>query len=121
MKQIFTLLLSAGIFSASYGQGYYNGKNYYGNAHQYNTGTNGYYRSQMYGSHFVNPAKIQMERINREYKMMVFSIQRNRYMSPRQKRLAFRDAKKQRDYQVFKLRRQYDGYAYGNKFYDNRR
>ena len=59
-----------------------------------------------------------MERINREYNHKVMSIQRNWYMTHRQKRLAVRDAKNERDDEIQMLNRRFNGY--GNDGYRRR-
>lgn len=120
MKKIFTLLLSAGLFTACHAQGHYGGHDGYGKAGNYTATINGSYAHQNQNYRYVNQKKIKLERINREYNTMVISIQNNRYMSRHQKRLAFRDAQKQRDRQIERLNREYTGYAYGYKDYGRR-
>ncbi len=115
MKTIFTLLLSAGICSASYAQGHYGGNNNYGKTDQYATTINGHHGHNFHGGEYANQKKIKIERINREYHIMVISIQKNHYMSNRQKRLALRDAQKQRNHEIARLNREYNGYAYNHE------
>ncbi len=147
MKKILTLLLSAGIFTASYAQGKHGHKDY-GRNDQYTTTSHGRYDNNgRYGNNgrydnddhdrddryqngrynrgnrsYAYQRQIQMDRINREYNYKIMSIQHNRRMTHRQKRLAIRDAKNQRNYQIQMLNRQMNGYArngygYGNNGY----
>ena len=148
MKKIITLLLSAGIFTATYAQGNYGHKGNYGRNDQYATsngrygdngkdrdnddhhgryekgkhGRNDRYSNRGYdqrNNSYAYQRQIQMDRINRAYNYKVMSIAHNRYMSNRQKRLAIRDAKKERNYQIQMINRNRNGYAYGNNGYDN--
>jgi len=114
MKKIFILLLSTGFLSATNAQGYYGGKDNYNNSRQSGNMNNDNYGHGNPNFQYENQKKIKMERINRDYSMMVMSIQNNRYMSHRQKRLAFRDAEKQRDHQIWQLKKEFNGYAYSH-------
>ncbi len=126
MKKIITLLLTAGIFTASYAQGNHGHKGDYGRNDHYTNTSNGRYDK---GNHdrdddhynrnnsYANQRQMQMERINQEYNYQVMSIQQNRYMNNRQKRVAIRDAQKERNYKLQIMNRQMNGYAnngYGN-------
>lgn len=132
MKKIITLLLSAGIITASYAQGNYGHNNRYNRNKEYapasHRGYNNrdYDRDDMYknrNNSFVDQRQIQIGRINRQFNYKVWSIQHNRYMSNRQKRFAIRDAKKERNYQILTINRQMNGYAnnsYGKYYYERR-
>ncbi|MDE3182206.1 MAG: hypothetical protein KGM16_02195 [Bacteroidota bacterium] len=129
MKKIFTLLFATGIFAASYAQGKHGHDGNYGRNDQYTT--NGHYDNRDHDRYdrniydqrdhsYANQRQMQMERINREYNYKVMSIQRNWYMTYRQKRLAIRDAKNERNYQIQMMNRRFNGYAnnnYGNNGY----
>jgi len=133
MKKILTLLLSAGIFTSSYAQ-----KNHGHNGNdQYAVTSHGRYnhsdhdrddrnRNERYdrgNNSYAYQRKIQMDRINREYNYKVMSIERNRYMNRRQKRLAIRDAKNERNYQIQMINRRMNGYADNSngRYYDGDR
>ena len=129
MKKIITLLLSAGIFSASYAQknhGHNNRDDEYASA-SYGKYAKGDYDRDSKNNHrnnsYAYQRQIQMDRINHEYNYKVMSIQHNRYMNNRQKRLAIRDAKKERNYRIEMINRNMNGYANNNygKRYDGRR
>jgi hypothetical protein len=131
MKKIFTLLFTAGLFTASYAQENHGHHGDYGRNDQYATSSNGHYDNRdpdRYDHHnydqrnrsYANQRQMQMERINREYSYKVMSIQRNWYMTNRQKRLAIRDAKNERNYKIQMINRRLSGYAnnsYGNNGY----
>lgn len=140
MKKIITLLLSAGIFTASYAQ-----ENHGHNRNdQYAAASHGRYDNrdhdrddhdrrdgyQQGNRSYVYQRQMQIDRINREYSYRVMSIQQNRYMNNRQKRLAIRDAKKERNYQMQMINRNMNGYAnnshernnnYGKHYDEDRR
>jgi hypothetical protein len=134
MKKIITLLLTAGIFTATYAQKNHGHQDDYGRNDQYATTSNGRYdngdqdRDDPYNRRNNSNAtqiQMQMERINQEYNYQVMSIQQNVYMNNRQKRLAIRDAQKERNYKLQMVNRQSNGYAnngnsygkYGNNGY----
>lgn len=144
MKKIITLLLSAGIFTASYAQENHRHNNDYNRNDQYASASHGRYDNgdhdrddgyrrdgfQQGDRSYSYQRQVQMDRINREYTYKVMSIQHNRYMSNREKRLAIRDAKKERNYQMQMINRNMNGYAnngYGRnnnnygKYYDEDR
>lgn len=142
MKKILTLLISAGIFTASYAQGNHG---YYGKNDQYASSSNGRYdnidhgRDDRYNDRniyererysYAYQRQIQMNRINREYNYEVMSIEHNRFMTHRQKRLAIHHAKNERNYKIQMLYRHMNGYAtngygrypnYGNHDHDRDR
>ncbi len=122
MKKILTLLFTAGLFTASYAQGNRGPNRDYGRNDPYATTSNGHYDNGDHDRHdhdfydhrnhsYENQRQMQMERINREFNYKVMSIQRNWYMSHRQKRLAIRDAKNERNYEIQMLNRRFYGYA----------
>lgn len=114
MKKIFILLLSTGFLNSTNAQGNYYGKDNYNNSGSYSNMNNGNYGHGNRNFQYENQKKIQWERINREYNTMVISIQNNPYMSRRQKRLAFRDAERQKDHQIWQLKKEFNGYSYNN-------
>ena len=133
MKKLLTLLLSAGIFSASYAQkdrGYNKDRDHRNN--QYSVGHRNDHdrddrrddrRYSERNRSYAYQRQIQMDRINREYKYKVMAIAHNRYMNRRQKRLAIRDAQRERNYRLQMLDRNMNGYAqngYG-RYYDGDR
>lgn len=141
MKKIITILLSAGIFTITYAQGKHSPKGDYGRNGQYTTESrrghdrddhDSYERHDNRNSYdhrnvsYANQRQIRIDRINREFNYKVMSIQQNRYMTNRQKRLAIHDAKNQRKMEIQMLSRQKIGYAkngygnYQNNGYGNR-
>lgn len=139
MNKIITLLISTGIFTASYAQENHGYDNRYNRHDQYASASHGRYdrddeddnddqRDDGYrrdGYHQRNQSyayqrQIQIDRINREYSYKVMSIQQNPYMSNRQKRIAIRDAKKERNYQMQIINRNMNGYANNSYGRDNR-
>jgi hypothetical protein len=126
MKKIITLLISTGIFTASYAQENHDHGNRYNRHDQYASASNGRYDRdddderddgyrrdgyQQRNQSYAYQRQIQIDRINREYSYKVMSIQQNPYMSNRQRRLAIRDAKKERNYQMQMINRNMNGYA----------
>lgn len=129
MKKILTLLFTAGLFTVSYAQRNHDHNGDYDGNDQYAGTSNGHYDNgdregnarNMYDQRdhsYENQRQMQMERINREYNHTVMSIQRNWYMTHRQKRLAIRDAKNERDDEIQMLNRRFNGY--GNDGYRRR-
>ncbi|MGN6247449.1 MAG: hypothetical protein ACTHNG_03785 [Ginsengibacter sp.] len=133
MKKLLTLLLSAGIFSASYAQkdhGYNKERDHRNNQYSVDHRNdhdrddwrdNGRYAQR--NRSYAYQRQIQMERINREYNYKVMAIEHNRYMNRRQKRLAIRDAQRERNYRLQMLNRNREAYAqngYG-RYYDGDR
>lgn len=125
MKKIITLLLLAGIFTASYAQENHAHNNKYSRNDQYTSESHGRYNNgdhdrdepngregyQQRNRSYAYQRQIQIGRINREYNYKVLSIQHNGYMNNRQKRLAIRDVKKERNYQLQMMNRNMNGYA----------
>ena len=122
MKKILTLLFTAGLFTASYAQGNRGHNGDYGRNDQYATYPNGHYDNSDHDRYdhniydqrnhsYENQRQMQMERINREYNYKVMSIQRNWYMTHRQKKFAIHDAKNERNYEIQMLNRRFNEYA----------
>ncbi len=132
MKKIITFLLSACIFTSSYAQRNHGHNDKYDRNDQYASASHrgydndDYDRNDRYNNRnnsYANQRQIQIERINREYNYKVLSIQHNRYMNNRQKRLAIRDVKKERNYQIQMINRHMNGYAnnsYGRHYGERR-
>ena len=129
MKKILILLFTAGLFTVSNAQRNHSHKGDYDGNDQYAATSNGHYDNDDHEgnvrniydhrNHFYeNQRQMQMERINREYNHKVMSIQRNWYMTHRQKRLAVRDAKNERNDEIQMLNRRFNGY--GNHGYRRR-
>lgn len=128
MKKILTLLLSLGIFSASFAQGNSQNKDRYDRNDQYATASNGHYDNQNdrrfdnnRNVSYENQRAIEIQRINREYNYKVQSIENNRYMKNHQKKLAIRDAKKERANQIQMLNARYNDHNDHGKFNNGRR
>jgi hypothetical protein len=127
MKKILILLLSTGLFSASFAQGNHQQKDRYDRNDQYANASNGRYDNR--NDHrfdnsrvsYKNQRAIDIQRINREYNYKVQAINNNRYMRNRQKKLAIRDAQKERVNQIQMLNARYNGYNDHGKFNNGRR
>ena len=127
MKKIIALLLSAGIFTASYAQENH-GHHKYKRNDQYASRSHRHYDNddddrdeqdrrggyQQGNRSYAYQRQAQIDRINREYSYKVMWIQQNRYMNNREKRLAIRDAKKERNYKMQMINRNMNGYANNN-------
>lgn len=105
MKKIFTLAFLIGVYATSYAQ--YNHPQYNENiGEQYATSGGQYYNgngAKFYESnHFVTHREKDFEiaRINREFRMKVYSIKRDRYLRHHQKKVAIRIAEDQRGSQI---------------------
>ena len=57
---------------------------------------------------YENRRGAEIQRINEEYNYKVHSIESNRYIKRRQKKLAIRDAQKERQRQIQLLNRRFD-------------
>lgn len=133
MKKIFTLLLSVGIFSASFAQSNYQ-KNQYDRNDQYATASNGHddnHYDRQYDNHrgqydnnrrdydhnrdqydnrgqydndrnysYQNQQALEIQRINQDFNDKVISIENNRFIRNREKKMAIRNAQIQRDQQI---------------------
>jgi hypothetical protein len=128
MKTILTLLLSAGLFSASFGQGNSQHKRHYNRNDQYANSSNERYDNRndrrVYNNRNVsykNQRAIEIQRINREYNYKVQSIENNRYMKNHQKKRAIRDAKKERINQIQMLNARYNDHNNHGRYHDDRR
>jgi hypothetical protein len=128
MKKILTLLLSAGLFSASFAQGNHRQRDRYDRNDQYANASNDRYENRNNrrvdnnrNVSYKNQRAIEIQRINREYNYKVQSIENNRYMKNRQKKLAIRDAKKERINQIQMLNARYNGQNNHGKYNHGRR
>jgi hypothetical protein len=114
MKKIFTLLLSVGIFSASFAQSNHQ-KNHYDRNDQYATASNGRYDNRYdhkYDNNrnysYENQQALEIEKVNQDYNFRVMSIQNNRFMKNHQKKVAIRNAQRQREQQIQFINSKYD-------------
>lgn len=128
MKKILILLLSVGFFSATFAQGNHQQKDRYDRNDQYASASNGRYGNQndhRFDDHrnvsYENQRAIEIQRINREYNYKVQSIENNRYMKNRQKKLAIRDAMEERVNQIQMLNARYNGHNSHGKYNNGRR
>jgi len=112
MKKILTLLLSVGLFCGSFAQGKHYHKKDYDRSDQYASVSNGRYSLPAYDRNrngsYENRRAAELQRINEEYNYKVHSIESNRYIKRRQKKLAIRDAQKERQRQIQLLNRRFD-------------
>jgi len=103
MKKILTLLLSLGIFTVSFAQGNHR----YDRNDQYAT-SNGRYDNhndrrydddRNYGRNYsyANQREMEIQKINQDYNYQVMSIQNNYYMKNHQRKVALRNAMRERD------------------------
>lgn len=115
MKKIITLLLSVGLFTATYAQGHksYSGKSDRNTPNSYGRNNNNIHNGKVYRTNSFQKHK-QVEKIDREFKYKVMAIQQNRYMTNRQKRLSIRDVKNERNYKRQMLNNNPNGYANSN-------
>jgi len=116
MKKILTLLLSMGIFSASFAQG-----NSHHDSRNDQYASNGRYDNDHYNNnsrdYYKNERAAAIQRINSEYTYKVQAIENNRYMRKNQKKQALRDAKNERANKIKMLNSSYQDrsrYNYGN-------
>ncbi len=116
MKKIITLILSAGIFTATYAQGYrnYGEKNNHYSTKHYARNNDNYHHGNM-ARFKAYQKQNQFEKIDREYRYKVLAIQHNRYMTNRQKRLSIRDAKNERNYKMKMI--SHNSYEYAESNY----
>jgi len=128
MKKILMLFLSAGLFNASFAQGNSQHKNHYDRNDQYANASNDWYdnrNDRRFDNNrkvfYKNQRAIEIQRINREYNYKVRAINNNRYMKNHQKKLAIRDAKKERTNQIQMLNARFNGYNNHGKFNHGRR
>jgi hypothetical protein len=114
MKKILTLLLSVGIFSASFAQSNHQ-RNQYDRSDQYATASNGRYDhhdDRQYDNNrnysYANQQSMQIQKVNQDYNFQVMSIENNRFMRNREKRVAIRNAERERDRQIQQINANYD-------------
>jgi hypothetical protein len=114
MKKIFTLLLSVGIFSALFAQSNHQ-KNLYDRNDQYATASNGRYynhNNRKYDNNrnysYENQQAFEIQKINQDYNYQVISIQNNRFMRNHQKKVAIRNAQRERDHRIQHMNAKYD-------------
>jgi hypothetical protein len=114
MKKILTLLLSVGIFSASFAQSNHQ-RNQYDRSDQYATASNGRYdhhNDRRYDNNrnysYENQQSLEIQKINEDYNYQVMSIENNRFMRNHQKKVALRNAERDRDQQIQRINAKYD-------------
>lgn len=98
MKKIITLAFCIGVFTTSFAQ--YNHGDYNDNLNDRNATT----FERGYGTHrnsfSERERNFEIARINREFKMKVYSIRHNHFMRHHQKKLAIRSAEYERASQI---------------------
>jgi len=114
MKKFLTLLLSVGIVSASFAQSNHQRSRYDRND-QYATTSNGRYdqpNGRRYDNNrnysYKNQQAMEIQRVNQDYNYQVMSIQNNRFMKNHQKKVAIRQAQKERVQQIQRINARYD-------------
>ena len=119
MKKLLTLLLSIGLFSATFAQGNHHKNEHYKKNDHYAASGNGQYHRENNGRYYQkrnvsysNQRAEAIQRINRVYKYKVMSIQNNRYMKKHQKKLAIRDLQRERVQQIQMVNRRFNESAY---------
>ena len=113
MKKILTLLLSVGIFSASFAQSNHRRSEYDRND-QYAVASHGRYdhdNDRQYDNNrnysYANQQSMEIQRVNQDYNFQVMSIENNRFMRNHQKRVAIRNAERERDRQIQQINANY--------------
>lgn len=112
MKKFITLLLSMGIFTVSFAQGNYH-KNWGDQDDQYARASNGRYDND--GHHYdhnrnysyQNQSAFEIQKINQDYNYQVMSIENNPYMRNHQRRVALRNAERERDHRIQQVNARY--------------
>jgi len=114
MKKILTLMLSVGIFSTSFAQSNHQ-RHQYDRSDQYATASNGHYdhhSDRQYDNNrnysYANQQSMEIQKVNQDYNFQVMSIQNNRFMKNHQKKMAIRNAQKERDQQIQRINAKYD-------------
>jgi hypothetical protein len=112
MKKILTLLLSLGIFTVSFAQSNHS-RNWNDRDDAYSTASNGRYDNDHHYDNnrnysYANQYAMDIQRINDRYNYEVMSIQNNRYMKNHQKRVAIRNAERERDHQIQQINKKYN-------------
>ena len=125
MKKILTLLLSIGLFTASFAQSNHRSNRDYNKDDQYANSSNGRYHDQHNrGSYdnrnvsYSNQRAEAIQKINRDYNYKVMSVQNNRYMKNRQKKAAIRDLQQERARQIQMVNERFN--QRGNHYQKNR-
>jgi len=114
MKKILTLLLSVGIFSASFAQSNHR-RNEYDRNDQYATASNErdyHHNDRQYDNNrnysYANQQSMEIQKVNQDYNFQVMSIENNRFMRNHQKRVAIRNAERERDRQIQRINANYN-------------
>ena len=114
MKKILTLLLSVGIFSASFAQDNHK-RNRYDRSDQYATASNDrdyHHHDREYDNNrnysYANQQSMEIQKVNQDYNFQVMSIENNRFMRNHQKRVAIRNAERERDRQIQRINANYN-------------
>lgn len=104
MKKIIVLTLFVGISVVSYSQYNEGGRDRY-------AVSNGQFDNGQYANNFFprRERDLEIERINHEFRMKVYSIRSDRYLRHHQKKLAIRDAEMKRDRQIQMVNARFDG------------
>src|SRR6185437_1910774 len=102
MKKIITLLLSVGIFSASFAQSNRQ-RNQYDRNDQYATASNGrdyHQQDRRYDNNrnysYADQQSMEVQKINQDYNFQVMSIENNRFMRNHERKVAIRNAERER-------------------------
>ncbi|HET7119154.1 MAG TPA: hypothetical protein VFI29_21855 [Hanamia sp.] len=112
MKKIITLAFCMGIYATSFAQ--YNHGNYNENRNDRNATTFGRGYDNQRNFFSERDRNFEIARINREFKMKVYSIRHSRYMRHHQKKLAIRSAEYERARQIQMVNaRFYNQFHYG--------
>lgn len=118
MKKIITLAFFVGAYSISFAQYHqqYNGGRNRNYAMPYGQYYHGQDRKFYEGNHFITRRERDFEitRINREFKMKVYSIRRNRYMRHHQKKLAIRSMEYERARQIQMVNARFNSQFYNS-------
>ena len=114
MKKILTLLLSVGIFSASFAQSNHE-RSHYDRSDQYASASNDHdyhHHDREYDNNrnysYANQQSMEIQKVNQDYNFQVMSIENNRFMRNHQKKVAIRNAERERDRQVQRINSRYD-------------
>ncbi len=128
MKKMITLLLAAGFFATSFAQGHREQDSRYSNGQYAINSNNDYYNGNDRKNYDKKNASLmrerdyQIEKINREFTYKIMSVQNNRYMKNRQKKMAIRDLENQRARQIQMVVSRYNSsYKNGYGNYNNGR
>jgi len=112
MKKILTLVLSLGIFTVAFAQGNrhksWNDKDYAYSGSYDRYGNHYDQRNDSRNYSVENQRAFEIQRVNQNYNYQVMSIQNNRYMRNHQKKVAFRNAQRDRDHQILRINEKYN-------------